>query len=441
MSTDPDARPEEPPVVTAGEERWRGQVLDYVDGHAEQIVASLSDLIRTPSISGSDEENGIQAVLAGQLGAIGLDVDHWQIPLTETLATPGFPGVEVDRREAWGLVAALPGSAGGPSLMLNAHVDVVPPGELEAWGDVDPFSGAADARDVHGRGACDMKGGLVAAAWAIRALSDLQVPLRGDLSLGCVQGEEDGGLGTFAMLQRGWHADACVIPEPTSLDVSPGNSGSLTFRLTVRGLAAHASRRRAGVSAVEKFWPVFTALRRLETERNAIKHPLLSRFDIPLAIEIGTVQSGSWVSTVPDLLTAEGRYGVGLGEDLEEARAALEEAVAEACADDPWLREQPVALEWWGGQFASGLTDPDHQIVGTVRRAHEAVSRAPQQMWATPYGSDLRLMTNLGRVPTVHYGPGDASVAHGPRESVPIQEVLTATRALALVAMSHCGVG
>jgi acetylornithine deacetylase len=195
------------------------------------------------------------------------------------------------------------------------------------------------------------------------------------------------------------------------------------------------------VSAVEKFWTVFAALRRLEAERNAVKHPLMTRFDIPLAIEIGTLQAGSWVSSVPDLLVAEGRYGVALGEDLGSARAVFETAVAEACADDPWLRGHPVTVEWWGGQFAPGMTDPDSEIVRTVRRAHEAVSRAPQQIWAAPYGSDLRLMTNLGGVPTVHYGPGDARLAHGPMESVPIQEVLTATRALAVVALTHCGVG
>ena len=63
----------------------------------------------------------------------------------------------------------------------------------------------------------------------------------------------------------------------------------------------------------------------------------------------------------------------------------------------------------------------------------------PKRLGATPYGSDLRLMTNLGGVPTVHYGPGDAGLAHGPKESVPIPELITATRALALVALEQCG--
>ncbi len=132
--------------------------------------------------------------------------------------------------------------------------------------------------------------------------------------------------------------------------------------------------------------------------------------------------------------------GVALGEEPDAARRALEEAVAAACADDPWLREHPARVQWWGGQFAPGLTDVDAEIVQVVRRAHAAVSPQPQATWATPYGSDLRLMHDIGGVPTVHYGPGDVALAHGPDESVAIAEVLTATRALALAVLDHGGV-
>jgi acetylornithine deacetylase len=117
-----------------------------------------------------------------------------------------------------GLVGRLPGSGGGPCLMLNGHIDVVPPGDLNAWTN-DPYSRHVQNGMLYGRGSCDMKGGLVAALFAIRALR--RVKLRGDVLLACVAGEEDGGLGSYALLRRGWRADACVIPEPTSLDVVP----------------------------------------------------------------------------------------------------------------------------------------------------------------------------------------------------------------------------
>jgi acetylornithine deacetylase len=419
---------------------WRSRLLEYLDGHAADMVADLAGLVRVPSISGSAEENTIQGVLGERLAGDGLDVDAWPIPMTETLAAGDFPGMEVERAEAWGTVGRLPGTGDGASLMLNAHVDVVPPGDLDPWGDQVPFSGTVTADTVYGRGACDMKAGLVASLWTARAFAALGVPLRGDLVLGTVVGEEDGGLGTYAMLRRGWRADACVIPEPTSLDIAPGNSGALTFRLIVRGRATHASRRTSGVSAIEKFIPVFAALRRLEAKRNAVRHPIMARWDLPIPIELGTIAAGDWASSVPGRLTSNGRMGVAIGEDVADARLALEEAVAEASAADPWLRDNPVEVQWWGGQFASGLTDSDAAIIGVVERAHAAVSGRPQATWGTPYGSDLRLMTNMGGVPTVHYGPGDASLAHAPRESVPVAELLTATRALTLVALEHCGV-
>jgi acetylornithine deacetylase len=419
---------------------WRSRLLGYLDGHAADMVADLAGLVRVPSVSGTAEENAIQGVLGERLAGDGLEVDAWAIPMGETLAAGDFPGMEVERAEAWGTVGRLPGTGEGASLMLNAHVDVVPPGDLEPWGDQVPFSGTVAADTVYGRGACDMKAGLVASLWTVRAFAALGVPLRGDLTLGTVVGEEDGGLGTYAMLRRGWRADACVIPEPTSLDIAPGNSGALTFRLIVRGRATHASRRTSGVSAIEKFIGVFAALRRLEARRNAVKHPIMERWDLPIPIELGTIAAGDWASSVPDRLTSNGRMGVAIGEDVADARRALEEAVAEASAADPWLRDNPVEVEWWGGQFAPGLTRADAAIIGVVERAHAAVSGRPQATWGTPYGSDLRLMTNMGGVPTVHYGPGDASLAHAPRESVPVSELLTAARVLTLVALEHCGV-
>ena len=421
---------------------WRTRVLDFLHEQRQSIVADLSASVRLPSVSGSDHENDIQHELCEQVSDLGLEVDSWEIPLAETLGAAGFPGVEVDRREAWGLVARISGAGSDEddSLMFNAHVDVVPPGTLRAWRGSDPFSGHIDAEYVHGRGSCDMKGGLIAAMWVVRALARLQVPLRGDLLLACVQGEEDGGLGTFSTIERGWSADACVIPEPTSLDLVPANAGSLTFRLRIPGRATHASRRTSGVSAVEKFIPVFNALRRLESQRNMAVHPLMARWDIAYPIEIGMVRSGDWSSTVPDLLVAEGRFGVALEESPESAKSMFVAAIREVCEGDAWLRNHPVEIEWWGGQFTPGLTDLDASILGSLRRAHSSVSDYRQEVWGAPYGSDLRLMSGRGGVPTIHYGPGDARLAHGPMEKVPIAEVFTATNTLAVLALDYCGV-
>lgn len=404
-------------------------------------IGLLQETIRIPSISGTADENSGQAHIAEIFTSGGLEVDHWSIDLAELQAHADFPGMEVPRDEAWGLVGRLPGTGGGDgaTLMLNGHIDVVPPGDRDAWAD-DPFSGSIREGDVVGRGACDMKAGLIASYWAVQAIRQAGVRLRGDLLLASVQGEEDGGLGTFALLQRGWRADSCVIPEPTGLDLVPGNAGALTFRLRVRGHATHASRRTEGVSAIEKFLPVWHALRALEAHRHRDVDQSSTKFGLTHPLSIGTVHAGDWPSSVPDLLVAEGRLGVALGEPVEHARSELEQAVAEACAGDSWLRDHPVVVEWWGGQFASGQLAADSDLLHRVAGAHARVAsgRRPST-WIAPYGSDLRLLTQIGHIPTLQYGPGDARSAHGPDESVPIADVLTTARTLAVLALDVCG--
>ena len=418
------------------------RVLAEVDAGAAAAEQRLAELVTVPSVGGTDAEHEIQALLAAEMAVAGLEVDHWRLPLPELLAAPGFPGVEVHRDEAWGLVGRLPGSGSGdcPTLMFDGHVDVVPVGDPAAWSTPDPFSGRVVAGELHGRGSCDMKAGLVAAIAAVSAVRRSGAPLRGDLLLACVVGEEDGGLGTFATLRRGWTADACVVPEPTGLDLVTANAGALTFRLRVPGLATHASRRTEGVSAVEKLVPLLAALQWLEADRNGKVDPLMDRWPMAYPLSIGRVRAGDWASSVPDLLGAEGRLGVALDEPVEDARAALELAVAEASAADPWLREHPATVEWWGGQFASGRLAADSDLADRVAAAHHAVTGGSTPgRWGAPYGSDLRLLAGAG-VPTLHYGPGDAVLAHAPDERVPLADVHITARTLALLALDICGV-
>ena len=414
------------------------QVLDAVTELTDPLLDELATLVGIPSVSGTDAENEAQAHVARRLADAGLEVDHWPIDLPGLTAHPDFPGMEVDRTEAWGLVGRLPGVGEGATLMLNGHVDVVPVGDPDAW-TTPPFSADVRGGRLHGRGSCDMKAGLIASLWAVRALRVAGVRLRGDVVLASVQGEEDGGLGTFATLQRGWRADACVIAEPTALDVVPANSGALTFRLRIRGRAAHAARRTEGVSAIERFWPVWQALAELERRRHASVDPLVARWPLAHPLSIGRVRAGDWASSVPDLLVAEGRFGVAIGEPTDDARVDLEDAVAAACERDPWLREHPVEVEWWGGQFASGRIPPGSDLVDRVEAAHRTAGGHPQDVYGAPYGSDLRLLTGLAGIPTLQYGPGDARLAHGPDESVPLDEVVTAARTLSLVALDVCG--
>jgi acetylornithine deacetylase len=444
--TQPDPAPAPGPLSTAhaSDAQITAAVLAAVDAQRSAALDLLERLVTIPSIGGSEAECEIQHVVADVLHREGFDVDLWALELDELKADPAFPGMEVERHEAYGVLGTLPGHAPelGLSLLVDGHTDVVPPGDLDAWTG-DPYALRQVTREgrelLLGRGTCDMKAGLVAAIIAARAVRASGVRLAGDLMIAPVVGEEDGGLGTFALLQRGITADACLVPEPTDLDLVPANGGALTFRLHVPGRAVHASRRSEGVSAIDKLRPVLDALLALETRRNTDVHPLMTRWPIAYPISIGTVHAGDWASTVPDLLVAEGRLGVALDETPAQARAALETAVAEVNAGDPFLRENPVRVEWWGGQFAPGRSDDTH-LLDLVTRAHvvgSPGSRTPEA-YGAPYGSDLRLLA--AAMPTAQYGPGDTRTAHAPDESVPLDDLLACTRTLALVYLEHCGV-
>ena len=426
----------------AADDATRSDVLAAVDAGLDATIGLLAALVAVPSTGGSDAEVHVQHLVADVLRGDGFDVDVWDLDLDALSADPGFPGMEVARDRAVGVLATLPGAdpSRGRSLLVDGHTDVVPPGDLDAWSG-DPYVMRRvehDGRDLLvGRGVCDMKGGLVAAIAAARALRAAGVTLAGDLHIAPVVGEEDGGLGTFALVRRGITADACVVPEPTDLDLVPANGGALTFRLRVPGRAVHASRRTEGVSAIEMFVHVLDAVARLEAERNADVDPLVQRWPIAYPISIGTVHGGDWASTVPDLLVAEGRMGVALDEPVAHARAALERAVSLACAEHPFLRDTPVEVQWWGGQFAPGRSDADH-LLDAVRRAHaHAVPHLPSpQTYGAPYGSDLRLLAP--HLPTVQYGPGDTRDAHAPDESIEVHHLHAATKTLALLYIGHC---
>lgn len=424
----------------------RGAVAEALAAvRPERLVGLLQELLAVPSVTGSAAESEAQHLVARHLDRLGMATDLWSIDLESTVADPAFPGLEAPREEAWGLVGSWTGAGDGPVVVLNGHVDVVPAGERLRWSE-DPWSGTVRGGAVHGRGACDMKGGLVCQLVALEALREAGVRLGGTVQLQSVVSEEDGGLGAFATLSRGYRGDLAVICEPTSGALVPAHAGALTFRLVVPGLSTHASVRLDGVDAVEKYLLVHEALRRLEARRNRDPHPLMARYALPYPLSVGTVRAGNWASSVPEELVAEGRLGVALGEPVEHARAELEHAIATVCAGDTWLREHPVRVEWFGGQFASGGVAPDSSAAQLVTDAHQLLHGERPQVHGAPYGSDLRLLT-AGGTPTVLYGPGDVRAdgpgdvraAHAPDENVPVDDLVRTTQTLVLLLASVLG--
>jgi len=410
------------------------RVLDAID--AEGMLEYLCELIAVPSLDG--EETAAQEHIAAQMKHCGLAVDVWELDFDELRQHPAF-SMEADREHGLGVVGVMGEDAGGRSLIFNGHVDVVPPGDEANW-HYPPWKGTIVEGRVYGRGAVDMKGGLCCALFAAKALRGAGVRLKGKLMIESVIGEEDGGVGTLAAVLRGYKADGAVVVEPTELIVAPAQAGAFNFRVTVPGKAAHGCVREEGVSPIEKFIPVHEALMALERERNdTVQDPLYARYKLPYALCIGNVKAGAWASSVAERLVFEGRYGVALDEDAATARRSLEEAVAQAAQGDPWLRDHPPVVEWWGGQFDPARIPVDHPLVETVTGAFADATGAVARVEGMTYGSDMRLLVNVGDTPTVLFGPGDVRASHRPDEYVPVEDLVAAVRSLAVTALRFCG--
>lgn len=418
------------------------EVLGAVDD--DQVVQDLRDLVAIPSVGGSAAEAEAQEWCAARLGDLGCDVDRWDIDLAGLSEVPGHPGVEVERWNAVGCVGVLGGTsqppsggAGMPALALCAHTDVVPPGDLLSWPDADPFTLRVIDGLAHGRGACDMKGGLAAILGAVSALARAGVPLRRPLAVHTVSGEEDGGFGAFATLRRGHLADSCVIVEPTAGTIIPVNAGSLTFRLELTGRSTHGATRSQGVSVIDLLEDVSATLRTLERDRNASLPAEFAHLDLAWPISVGMVHAGDWASSVPDKLVAHGRFGVQVGEGVDSARRVFERALADAGERHPWLRDHPVEVSWPGGEFASGALPAGHPLLDEVTTAVTDLGGDRPQVCGAPYGSDLRHYAAAG-VATLQYGPGDIRCAHALDERVEVAEVLRCARVYALLALRQC---
>jgi acetylornithine deacetylase/succinyl-diaminopimelate desuccinylase family protein len=366
-------------------------------------------------------------------------------------------GLEPGRENAVGLIR---GSGGGRSLIYNGHVDVVPPGRKENWRH-DPFSGLIDGERIWGRGSTDMKAGVLAQAFAAKALRRSDVQLRGDLILEAVVGEEcmNNDIGVSATVERGYRGDAAVVAEPTTgknpLAVMPTSPGQLWFTLTVQGKVTHAANRGQtlhpsgagappGVSAIDKGLVILEGLRRLEQQWAFSKrHPLYrpGQFTImPGILEAGT--SGvQFPLFVPERMRTEYLVWYPPDDDPDEVKAQIEAHVRQIGATDDWLSEHLPRIDWrlhWPAN-----SPPADEITAAAMTAHERAAEGTRfggaaEVAGFPAVDDASWLTLAG-IPAISYGPGDLAVAHADDEFVRIDEVLCATRAFALLAMEWCG--
>jgi acetylornithine deacetylase len=420
-----------------------------------EMRAFAADLCRFASTAG--EEAAAADFVEERLDDLGFETYAWDADPELLADHPSFPddldADDVAGRRSVGGVLALGGASatgGGTgenetlTIVLNGHIDVVP-AEPAEWSS-DPFEPTWGTDDDGGdtltaRGATDMKSGVTAcvgAAFDVREAAEagaLDLPASGlRVVVEAVAGEEDGGYGAATAALANpypFERDAAIVAEPTELRPVVACEGSLMARLELTGRSAHAASRWRGEDVLPRFEAIRGAFMELETERGeSVVHPLYTEFPVPWPVVCGTVDAGSWASTVPATLTAEFRIGVAPGETVDEVEATFRERLADVVAEDPWLREHPPTFERFSVQFEASEVAVDEPVVEAARAGLvDAGLPNPEPTGAT-YGADSRHYIAAG-VPTVLLGPGTIAEAHYPDETIVWEEVERGRAALA----------
>lgn len=412
-------------------------VLDFIDSRREEIVRFLKQLVSFPSVTGDEFE--IQQFVAGTLREAGLQVDMWEPDLEALKTHPAYVPVERGYENRPNVVGLYKGKGGGKSLLFNGHVDVIPSGPEDAW-EYSPWAGEMHDNRLYGRGASDMKSGLAAMTMAMDSLLKLGISLMGDVILEYTMDEELSGNGTLACVTRGYQADAGICCETSSLHVQPACIGRIWFEISIQGKPAGIQRRFEGVSAIEKGYELVKAVSNLEAMRvRDLKHPLYPDNLSSLPCMVTMFESGSFPSAFPDTCVLKGSIASLPGEATAAVKQSFVDHIQLFAKTDPWLRSHPPVVIFEGYCGDSAEISPNHPIVTTLSEKYEAVTGESPSITGRQGAADTRYLIRYGRTPTVIFGPGRTEQMHATNEWVDLDDVVAATKALALTILEWCG--
>lgn len=409
------------------------RAVDTLQGEAVEL---LSALVRENSQLGA--EAGAQARMAETFAGLGLEVDAFEIDEAAIRRHPSYspaPIAYAGRRNVVGVHR--PAVTRGRSLILNGHIDVVPPGDESRW-TTPPFVPTVRDGRLYGRGAGDMKAGIVAYTMAFKALKTLGYAPAAPVYLQSVVEEECTGNGALACLVRGYRADAAIIPEPFNQTLMTAQIGVLWATVNVTGLAAHMIDRGKGTSAIDAAMRIAAHMRALEAEWNAAPHPAYAAVPHPINFNLGRIAGGEWTSSVPERCEMRWRLSFYPGISAAEASAAVERCVAEALAADPRLAGCDARVTWEGFQAPGFEIAASHPMMRTLAAAHRAVVHAPVSEIACTCTTDARFFNLYGDTPATCYGP-EATAIHTIDESVSLKSLRDVTAVLAMFVAAWCG--
>jgi succinyl-diaminopimelate desuccinylase len=416
------------------------RVLTEVDRAAGEIVQFTSDLVKIPTVNPPGEEYDACARFLGEYLARGSFTVEYIAAEGRAEHTPKHPRINV--------VGTRRGGA-GPVVHLNGHIDVVPAGA--GW-TVDPFGGLVKDGKIFGRGVCDMKAGIAASVFAVEAIARAGVELPGTVEISGTADEESGGFAGVAYLAetgriRKGRTDFVIIPEPLNVDrICVGHRGVYWFEVTARGRIGHGSMPFLGVNAIDGMGRLLQAVREtlmpaLAARRTAV--PVVPAPARHATININGIEGGQEVDgiqtpCIADLCRAVFDRRFLIEEGFDAAKQEIAALVAQVAATAPDVRFDVRDLM----VVHPTRTPDDSPVIGSLARSIRRVLGKNAELIASPGTYDHKHVARIAGVPhCVAYGPGELEQAHQPDEYCRIDDLVNATKVLALATLDLMGGG
>ncbi|WP_338661408.1 ArgE/DapE family deacylase [Pararoseomonas sp. SCSIO 73927] len=411
-----------------------------VEKNFEAETAFLSELVRFPSLRG--REAPLQDWFARQMAGRGYQVDRYtlaDVPLESH--EKAAPMVDVDPAGSVQVVATKRArEAGGRSLILQGHIDVVPEGPTSMWTHP-PYAGVVRDGWLYGRGANDMKAGVAAMVFAMDALKEAGLTPKGDIHVQTVTEEESTGNGALSTLLRGYRADACLIPEPTGGTITRAHTGTIWFRLRVRGVPVHVAVADSGTNAILSAMHLIQALQRFTAELNekAKADPSFGGVKNPIKFNPGIIRGGDWASSTPSWCEVDCRIGLTPSMEVSEVRKGIERAVEAARAGDTFLANNPPEITWHGFVADGYVLEEGSEAERVLAAAHQQAFGAGMEARLSTAVNDTRYYGRYYATPALCYGPGGEG-NHGFDERTNLELLKKTTLSMAAFIADWCGV-